>query len=96
MICSVSRTHQTRWHPSIRTRRGPSCQSTTHRRVLAPPARPHLPSARPPAPIRDNPELTALSGLAGFTGVGSLVLEDNPKLTALPDLATLTEIAGKP
>ncbi|MCY0992066.1 hypothetical protein OV203_33315 [Nannocystis sp. ILAH1] len=44
--------------------------------------------------IRENAELTALSGLAGFSEMASLVLEYNPKIAALPDLSALESVVG--
>ncbi len=41
-----------------------------------------------------NAQLTALSGLAGLSSVGTLRLEHNPALTDLSDLAALTQVEG--
>jgi hypothetical protein len=46
--------------------------------------------SRPSRPC--SAHLTALSGLAGLSSVGTLRLEDNPALTDLPDLAALTQV----
>ncbi|HEY8377258.1 MAG TPA: hypothetical protein VIK91_12245, partial [Nannocystis sp.] len=44
--------------------------------------------------IRENPELTGLSGLFGFAEIESLVLEHNPKITTLPELSALERVGG--